>query len=150
MLLVARVAAFLGIVTLALSPAESSVAQDKPLYNPLETFAPLTLPGPINRYRSANGAPGPDYWQNRADYEIHATLDPEGKRLTGQVTIAYTNNSPDALDSLWLQLDQNIYRKDARSVLASGWPRDHFTDGFLIDELEVDRGGKVEASTYLV
>ncbi len=128
----------------------SAGAQDKTSYNPLETFAPLTLPGPINRYRSANGAPGPDYWQNRADYQIHATLDPSGKRLGGEVTITYTNNSPDALDSLWLQLDQNIYRSDARSVLASGWPRDHFTEGFEIDGLVVERGNKAETAPFLV
>ena len=55
----------------------AAFAQDKPTYNPRETFAPLTLPGPINSYRSGNGAPGPDYWQNRADYEIHATISVE-------------------------------------------------------------------------
>src|SRR6202161_1707837 len=82
-------------------------------YNPNKTFAPLTLPDPVNRYRSSNGAPGPDYWQNSADYEIHANLDPAGKQLSANEVITYTNNSPDALASLWLQLDQNTYRKDA-------------------------------------
>ena len=44
-------------------------------YDPRITFAPLTLPDPVNQYRSANGAPGPAYWQNGADYELHAALD---------------------------------------------------------------------------
>src|ERR1700688_4106189 len=87
-------------------------------YDPRAAFAPLTLPEPANRYRSANGAPGPDYWQNRADYVITAQLEPKNKTLSGVVTITYTNNSADALDVLWLQLDQNIYRRDARAGVA--------------------------------
>jgi hypothetical protein len=84
-------------------------------YDPAKTFAPLTLPEPINSYRSSNGAPGPDYWQNSADYEIHANLDTSAKQLSATEVITYVNNSPDALPSLWVQLEQNIYRKDARS-----------------------------------
>jgi hypothetical protein len=71
--------------------------------------ARLEWPGP-NRYRSANGAPGPDYWQQRADYKINATLDTTARSITGSVQIHYTNNSPDTLRYAWLQLDQNLYR----------------------------------------
>src|SRR3546814_20156675 len=71
-------------------------------YNPRETFAPLDLGQPVNRYRSANGMPGPDYWQNRADYAIRATLDTKAKAIRGTVRLAYTNHSPDTLDVLWL------------------------------------------------
>src|SRR5687767_1916791 len=60
-----------------------------------------------NMYRSASGAPGPKYWQQRADYDITATLDDEKQRLTGSETITYYNNSPDPLTYLWLQLDEN-------------------------------------------
>src|SRR3954470_12517679 len=98
-------------------------------YDPLQTFAPLALPEPVNRYRSSNGAPGPDYWQNRADYRIAASLDPARKLLTADETIAYANNSPDALDSLWVQLDQNSYRRDARGGPAGGRRPAEFTDG---------------------
>jgi hypothetical protein len=56
-------------------------------YDPLQTFAPLTLPQPVNRYRSADGSPGPDYWQNRPDYEIHAMLDTALKQLSATETI---------------------------------------------------------------
>jgi len=108
------------------------------VFEPLKTFAPLSLPDPVNRYRSANGAPGPDYWQNGADYEIHATLDPSAKELRANEIITYTNNSPDALASLWLQLDQNTYRKDARSTAFDDPAPTEFTDGYLLDSVEVD------------
>ncbi len=64
------------------------------------------LPTP-NEYRTASGAPGPKYWQQRADYDIRAELDEENLRLTGSETITYFNNSPDQLTYLWLQLDEN-------------------------------------------
>ncbi|HKG08881.1 MAG TPA: M1 family metallopeptidase [Pedobacter sp.] len=60
-----------------------------------------------NSYRSASGAPGPAYWQQRADYVINAELDEKNLRLTGSETITYYNNSPDPLSYLWVQLDEN-------------------------------------------
>jgi hypothetical protein len=60
-----------------------------------------------NVYRSASGAPGPKYWQQRADYDITATLDDEQQKLTGAETVTYYNNSPDPLTYIWLQLDEN-------------------------------------------
>jgi hypothetical protein len=121
------------------APAKAAAATTgAPTYDPLKTFAPLTLPDPVNRYRSSNGAPGPDYWQNRADYEIHATLDTAAKELRGDEIITYTNHSPDTLASLWIQLDQNIYIRDSRSVAASGWDRTEFTSGFVLDAVELN------------
>jgi len=70
------------------------------------------LPTP-NTIRTASGAPGHAYWQQRADYTIRATLDESRRALSGAGTITYYNNSPDSLKYLWLQLDQNIYRKDS-------------------------------------
>ncbi|RYY30637.1 MAG: M1 family peptidase [Sphingobacteriaceae bacterium] len=67
-----------------------------------------------NMYRSASGAPGPKYWQQRADYEINATLNDDKQRLDGTETITYYNNSPDPLTYLWLQLDENQHRKDSQ------------------------------------
>jgi hypothetical protein len=64
------------------------------------------LPTP-NEYRTASGAPGPKYWQQRCDYDITAELDENERRLWGKETITYTNNSPDILSYLWLQLDEN-------------------------------------------
>ena len=69
------------------------------------------LPTP-NEYRSGSGAPGPKYWQQRADYVINAELNDVNASLTGSETITYYNNSPDVLKYLWLQLDQNINTKD--------------------------------------
>jgi hypothetical protein len=120
-------------------------------YDPLVTFAPLTLPDPPNGYRSGDGAPGPDYWQNRADYQIQATLDAATKTLSGEEVITYTNNSPDVLDVLWVQLDQNIYRKDARSAASSGgFRRAQFTDGDVLDAVEVEQSDRFVAAPYLV
>lgn len=101
----------------------SALAQ-KSTYDPRATFAPLTLPTPVNVYRSSNGAPGPKYWQNEADYVIHAVLDTRNQEIRASETITYTNNSPDALPSLWIQLAQNIYRRDSRGhILANDLSR---------------------------
>ena len=129
--------AFAGLgVAVAATAAESAGAQTH--YDPLQTFAPLALPNPVNRYRSSNGAPGPDYWQNRADYELHATLDTAGKVLSATEVITYSNHSPDLLPSLWLQLDQNTYRPDARSVAADEELRKEFTSGYSLDEVSIE------------
>jgi predicted secreted protein len=70
------------------------------------------LPTP-NTYRNAAGEPGHQYWQQRVDYKIKATLDEEKRRIDGAENITYHNNSPDTLKYLWLQLDQNIFRPDS-------------------------------------
>ncbi|MEO2020738.1 MAG: M1 family metallopeptidase [Pirellulaceae bacterium] len=70
------------------------------------------LPTP-NSFRTASGAPGPYYWQQRADYEIQVELDDEKQRIMGSETITYTNHSPDTLHYLWLQLDANIFAPDS-------------------------------------
>ena len=84
--------------------AQTAIAPS--LFDPRETFAPLTLPGPVNAYRSSNGAPGPNFWQNEADYDLPAELDTAAKQLKATETITYTNNSPDTLPSLWVQLQR--------------------------------------------
>lgn len=71
-------------------------------------FAAPELPTP-NAYRTGAGHPGPQYWQQRVDYEIRATLDPAISTLTGSETITYANRSPDTLRFLWVQLDQNLF-----------------------------------------
>ncbi len=119
-------------------------------YDPRVAFAPLDLQPAASRLRSGSGAPGPDYWQNRADYKITARLDPAAKTLTGEATITYANNSPDTLDVLWLQLEQNIYRRDARAGAASGYPRSQFTDGLALDAVEIESGGRFSAAEHLV
>ena len=73
-----------------------------------------TLPTP-NEYRTASGAPGQGYWQQKADYVIAVTLNDEAKSISGSETITYTNNSPDPLTYLWVQLEQNMRAKDSNT-----------------------------------
>ena len=98
------------------------VAQDirnNPTSNHGNKFEQLgtILPTP-NEYRTASGAPGPKYWQQRADYDIKATLDEKKLLLTGAETVTYYNNSPDVLTYLWLQLDENEHS----STKNAGYP----------------------------
>ena len=72
-------------------------------------FAPITLPSP-NTYRLGSGAPGPKYWQNRADYDLEATLDTAKTTLQGKLRLRYTNNSPDTLRFIWMQMEQNAFK----------------------------------------
>ncbi|PQV48361.1 hypothetical protein CLV33_105217 [Jejuia pallidilutea] len=76
-------------------------------------FEPIdNLLSPPNSYRTASGAPGKDYWQQRADYKIKATINESNNTLTGEETITYYNNSPDDLSYLWIQLEQNVNKKE--------------------------------------
>ncbi len=117
--------------------ASVAAGQDKSAYNPHETFAPMPFTGPINSYRSGSGQPGPAYWQNRADYDIHAAIDPVAKTLTASEVITYTNNSPDTLDCLWVQLDQNIYKDGSRASYVGGFPHSKSTKGYELDSVQV-------------
>jgi hypothetical protein len=81
------------------------------------------LPTP-NEYRTASGAPGHRYWQQRADYVINVELDDDKQRITGSETITYKNNSPDTLTYLWLQLDQNLFSPDSDTILTTTGPSD--------------------------
>src|SRR5699024_10453710 len=80
-------------------------------FNKFEAFSPLFMNDQANSFHRATGMPGPNYWQNEADYKIKATLDTVNQKVTGQMTLTYTNNSPYDLDFIWLQLDQNTFRK---------------------------------------
>ncbi len=140
---------FLAMVAVA-APA---AAQPSP-YDPLKTFAPLTLPAPATTLRTGAGTPGPALWQNRADYSIDARIDIATQRLSAEETISYTNNSPDTLDSLWIQLDQNIYRQDSRAGAFGGAGRrrggNAFTEGYVIEAVQAERGGRAVTATYFI
>jgi len=96
------------LLLLSLAATVATMAQGNPASNHGNKFEALgtILPTP-NEYRTASGAPGPKYWQQRCDYDIKATLDEDKQWLTGSETITYFNNSPDELTYLWLQLDEN-------------------------------------------
>src|SRR5437867_11786063 len=93
---------FLTVTSLAL---QASVADTSP-------FRALPLPAP-NRVRGASGAPGPDYWQQRADYVIRATLDTAGSLLRGTERMHYENHSPDTLRIEGAQIEQNLFAKQS-------------------------------------
>ncbi|HJR17558.1 MAG TPA: M1 family metallopeptidase [Gemmatimonadales bacterium] len=79
-------------------------------------FSALPLP-PANEVRRPNGTPGREYWQQRADYTIKVALDTTEKRVSGTAQIRYTNNSPDTLRYVWMQLDQNLFRPGSTGSL---------------------------------
>ena len=89
-------------------------------------FRRLELPTPTG-IRTGSGAPGRAYWQQRADYVIKATLDTVAKAVSGEEQITYTNNSPDTLHYLWLQVDQNLFTDS--SVGEALFPEFSGTDG---------------------
>src|SRR2546421_936038 len=91
----------------------------------------LPLPAP-NRVRGPSGAPGPDYWQQRADYVIRATLDTAGSLLHGAERIRYENHSPDTLRFVWVQIEQNIFSKNSVTY-ALNQPPLHFAGGAVFD-----------------
>ncbi|HEY2582997.1 MAG TPA: M1 family metallopeptidase [Mucilaginibacter sp.] len=121
-------------------------------YQPSELFSPLFYSEKGNEFHSANGDPGSKYWQNRVDYQIKANIDTVTKILSASDNITYTNNSPDDLQFLWLQLDQNTYKKNARSNFATGFapgPNQH-TDGYQIESVSIIENGKAEKANFII
>jgi len=95
-----------ALITLASFAQEQPKKEEQKWANKFEQLDQM-LPTP-NSYRSSSGAPGSDYWQQKADYVINVELNDENQTITGSETITYFNNSPEELKYLWLQLDQNI------------------------------------------
>ena len=144
---------FFGLVGLLMNL--SMFAQVAPVsnYDNKAAFNPQFYPYPGNDFRSASGEPGSRYWQNRSDYKIVASLDTATHSVKGSVDITYTNNSPDNLKFLWLQVDQNIYRKDSRAsatTTAEGgrWANSKFTDGDVIKNISGEYNGKTFTPKY--
>ena len=121
-----------------------------PGYDPHALFAPGFYNGQSKPHYAANGAPAASYWQNRADYTLLANLDTVSNILKGNETIHYTNNSPDTLQSLWLYLDQNTYRPDARSNYYTEGASDRHTDGYILASVKLGQGGVTTTADYIV
>ncbi|RQP09866.1 MAG: M1 family peptidase [Chryseobacterium sp.] len=83
-------------------------------YDYTEAFSPLFYNTNGTETRSASGRPGHNYWQNRADYDLSATLNEARNEITGSAVVTYTNNSFDPMNFVWMQLDQNLFKKDSR------------------------------------
>jgi len=122
----------------------------KSIYNPQELFAQNFFTKNGNEFRSANGAPANKYWQNLADYELQAVIDTVTNELSASETIHYTNNSLDSLESLWLQIDQNTYKKDARSNFYTTPQPSEFTSGMRFEKVWIEYKGKLIKANYII
>ncbi len=134
-----------------------ALAQDKPATTPpkqtgkydTNKFSQMyDLLATPNMFRTASGAPGPAYYQQQADYKIDIELDDKNSKLMGSETVIYTNNSPDTLEYLWVQLDQNQQSKTSQTPLAESQridqvlPAEKFTSDYL--KQKPDRGFHIE------
>ena len=141
-----RISLFLSILVITISSFGQNYNTNK--------FRQLKqeLPTP-NIYRTAAGAPGHGYYQQKADYDLNIRLDDENQKLFGEGTVTYYNNSPDQLEYLWVQLDQNVRAKDSDTKKISGgtvsgnvgsWYMNRllnqFDGGFKIDYLKKSNG----------
>jgi len=153
-----------ALLTMALFVGISSVwAQQTPAttavnpvnnYNYHDAFAPHFYTKNGTSTRSASGQPGVEYWQNRADYQITAKLDAVKNEIIGTDEITYTNNSPDKLSFVWLNLDQNLFKEDSRGNAVvpltgsrNGAQGQVFEGGNKIKSVKVISGGKTKVET---
>ena len=116
-------------------------------YDPRVLFHPLFNMQPGNEYRTGSGAPGPRYWQNRADYKINVKLDDVAQTVAGEVEIIYKNNSPESLNYIWLQLDQNAFSDSSRAakttpIQGGRFGNKDFAGGYGITSVQVEQGSR--------
>jgi len=97
----------------------ASLHAQKSNYDHHQAFDPTFMNNTGTDYRSASGQPGPDYWQNSANYNIHVKLNDKQNTVSGNTEIMYTNNSPDKLNYLWLMLDQNLFKQNSRGNITT-------------------------------
>src|SRR5690606_18791516 len=122
-------------------------------YSYLEAFGPGFYTADGTAYRSASGKPGPAYWQNAASYTIKASLDDKLDKIKGSLIVTYTNNSPEELDFVWFQLDQNLFNSKSRGQAIVpltesryGSAGNNFEGGYVLQNLKIDN----EATTNYV
>nr|WP_233494455.1 M1 family metallopeptidase [Mesonia sp. K7] len=106
-----------------------------------------------NVYRTATGKPGPEYWQNSANYNIEVQLDDQRHTITGSIEIEYTNNSPEELDFIWLYLEQNRFTPDSRGTLTTPVQGNRYNGdvegGYTIKNFSAESGGK-NSTDYVI
>lgn len=125
-----------------------------PLFAQTTLFFPRNLQKPYEKgTRSWDGKPGPNYWQNRANYVIKASLEPKTRRLSGEATVTYFNNSPDTLDRIRLKLQHDRYRKGSQRA-GDVTPSDVSDEGVTVEMLSyngqpVDAKNRRRANTFL-
>ncbi len=128
--------------------SETYAQSKESVYDYKEAFNPQFYTHFGNPYRSASGKPGHQYWQNAASYDIKVSLDDQTNQVKGTVKIQYTNNSPDQLDFIWLQVEQNLFNQasigQATVPLTNsryGSAATAFNGGYTLSKV-VDKGGK--------
>jgi hypothetical protein len=127
-------------------------------YSYHESFGPPFYTKNGTEFRAADGQPGPKYWQNRADYVLAAKLDDKTNEITGSEVLTYTNNSPQNLGFLWMQLDQNLFKLDSRGTAivppagSRNWGRgEAFEAGYKIKSVKaVDAKGVATDVKFLI
>ena len=148
-----RLFATILIINLTVSTFVCSQTISK--YDQHKVFDVTFLNEPGTVYRSGSGQPGPQYWQNTSNYNINVKLDTEENLITGNVSITYINNSPDNLNYLWLQLDQNRYKANSRGAFADDikrgrWSNRNFEGGYNIKSVSIELYGEVVIANYLI
>jgi hypothetical protein len=152
-----------GFTLAFMSVAGVNQAQQQPQppagnYNYHDAFAPFFYTKNGSEFRAADGQPGPKYWQNRADYQLSAKLNDQTNEVVGSEILNYTNNSPQKLDFLWMQLDQNLFKSDSRgsaiippSGSRNGGKGDMSKGGYTIKSVKIVSGkGAGVAVKYLI
>ena len=102
------------LITTFVAFAQEPPAKKTNNYSYVEAFAPNFYKNNGTETRSASGAPGHKYWQNRADYQIDISLNDKTNEFVGSQMVTYTNNSPDKMDFLWMNVDQNLFKNGSR------------------------------------
>ncbi|NGF56152.1 M1 family metallopeptidase [Parapedobacter sp. SGR-10] len=132
--------------------ATAAFAQQSSSYNYSEAFGPGFYTSNGTAYRSASGRPGPQYWQNAASYTIKARLDDKQDRIYGSVQIDYTNNSPEDLAYIWLQLDQNLFTPQSIGQATIpleesryGDSENVFQGGYKLSNLKVNQSSDIKS-----
>lgn len=148
--------AVISIVSPVLAQTVNQTGATVNNYNYNDAFSPLFYSKNGNDYRSAGGQPGANYWQNRADYKISVRLNDQTNEISGTEIITYTNNSPDKLGFIWMQLDQNLFKSDSRGIAIipptgsrNGARGQQFDGGYSIKSVKlisVEKGKTIESS----
>ncbi len=139
---------YLSVIAISMLIMLSLQTFGQPDFNAKELFASFSKSA-VTPYRSSNGAPGPAYWQNKVNYIIKATLDTNKNSIAGYEEIEYINNSPDKLNALWLQLDQNIYRENSIADFSAGRTKAH-TTGYHFEKITISFNGKEVTPNYII
>jgi len=138
---------FIAVATIStLSFSQEAIEDNQHLFNDF-TYRQGSV------YRTASGKPGPEYWQNSADYVIEAALDDVAQTITGKVKILYTNNSPETLDFVWLYLEQNRFTETSRGTLTTPVQGNRYNGnidgGNTISHVSANNGKSI-SSRYLI